>query len=53
MGFMQSQSLDISEIVSDTSTEPSPLSLDKDNDTEESRIECKMEAHFESNKRSL
>ena len=34
MGFMQYQSLDISEIVTETSTEPSSISLDKDNDTE-------------------
>ena len=37
MGFMQSQSLDISEIVTETSTEPSSISLDEDDDTEESR----------------
>ena len=31
MGFMQNQSLDISDIVSETSTEPSPIALeDKD-----------------------
>ena len=53
MGFMQSQSLDISEIVTETSTEPSSISLDEDNNTEESIIECKMEVHFESNERSL
>ena len=41
MGFMQSQSLDISEIVTETSTEPSSVSLDKDNDTEESRVEVR------------
>ena len=34
MGFMQSQPLDISEIVTETSTEPSSISLDKDDDTE-------------------
>ena len=28
MGFMQNQSLDISEIVTETSTEPSPLELE-------------------------
>ena len=37
MGFMQCQSLDISEIKTETSTEPSSISLDEDNDTEESR----------------
>ena len=35
MGFMQSQSLDISEIVTETSTEPSPILLEEDNDIEE------------------
>ena len=35
MGFMQSQSLDISEIVTKTSTEPSPILLGEDNDIEE------------------
>ena len=30
MGFMQNQSLDISEIITETSTEPSPISLDDD-----------------------
>ena len=34
MGFMQSQSLDISEIVTETSTEPSPILLEEDNDIE-------------------
>ena len=32
MGFMQSQSLDISEITTETSTEPSPIWLEEDND---------------------
>ena len=31
---MQNQSLDISEIVTETSTEPSPLSLEDDDDIE-------------------
>ena len=35
MGFMQSQSLDISEIMTETSTEASPILLEEDNDTEE------------------
>ena len=35
MGFMQSQSLDISEIVTETSTEPSPILLEEDNGIEE------------------
>ena len=34
MGFMQYQSLDISEITTETSTEPSPISLEEDNDIE-------------------
>ena len=46
MGFMQNQSLDISEIVTETSTEPSPISLEEDDDTEGS-IEQKEEASFE------
>ena len=35
MGFMQSQSLDISEIINETSAEPSPILLEEDNDIEE------------------
>ena len=35
MGFMQSQSLDISEIVIETSTEPSAILWEEDNDIEE------------------
>ena len=34
MGFMQNQSLDISKIVTETSTEPSPILLEEDNDME-------------------
>ena len=34
MGFIQNQSLDISEIVTETSTEPSPILLEEDNDIE-------------------
>ena len=34
MGFMQNQSLDISEIVTETSTEPPPILLQEDNDIE-------------------
>ena len=34
MGFMQNQSLDISEIVTETSTEPSHILLEEDNDIE-------------------
>ena len=32
MGFMQNQLLDISEIVTETSMEPSPILLEEDND---------------------
>ena len=35
MGFMQNQSLDISEIVTETFTEPSPILLEEDNEIEE------------------
>ena len=34
MGCMQNQSLDISEMVTETSTEPSPILLEEDNDIE-------------------
>ena len=34
MGFMQSKSLDISEIITETSKEPSPILLEEDNDIE-------------------
>ena len=34
MGFMQDQSLNISKIVTETSTEHSPISLEKDDDIE-------------------
>ena len=34
MGFMQNQSLDISEIITETSTESSPILLEEDNDIE-------------------
>ena len=34
MGFMQDQPLNISEIVDKTSTEPSPILLEEDDDTE-------------------
>ena len=34
MGFMQSQSLDISEITTETSIEPSPILLEEDNNIE-------------------
>ena len=53
MGFMQSQPLDISEIVTETSTEPSSISLDKDNDTEESKTKCEIETPFELNEKKF
>ena len=34
MGFLQNQSLDISEITTETSTEPSPIVIEEDNVTE-------------------
>ena len=34
MGFLQNQSLDISEIKTETSTEPSPIIIEEDNVTE-------------------
>ena len=37
MGFMQSQRLDILEIVTETSTEPSPISLEEGDDTGDSQ----------------
>ena len=50
MGFVQNQSLDISEIVTETSTEPSPIMLE-DNDKEvlqeqEGEVNIKMEKRF-------
>ena len=37
MGFLQSQSIDISEIRTETSTEPSPIGIGEDNDNEVSQ----------------
>ena len=53
MGFMQSQSLDISEIMTETSTEPSSISLEEDDDTEESRTECEIETPFGLNEKKF
>ena len=39
--------------MTETYTEPSSISLDEDNDTEESRVECKMEAPYESNEKKF
>ena len=52
MGFMQSQSLDISEIMTETSTEPSPILLEEGNDTEGSK-EQEKEAAFEYNEKKF
>ena len=53
MGFMQCQSLDISEIITETSTEPSSILLDENNDTEESRLRCEMEAPLGPNEKKF
>ena len=52
MGFMQSQSLDISEIMTEASTEPSPILLEEDNDIEEAEEE-KKETTFEYTKKKF
>ena len=52
MGFMQSQSLDISEIMTETSTESCPILLEEDNDTEGSK-EQKEETIFEHSEKKL
>ena len=53
MGFRQSQLLDISEIVTETSTEPSSISLEEDDDAAESRTECEIEAPFKLNEKKF
>ena len=52
MGFMQSQYLDISEIITVRPLEPSPILLEEDNDTEESR-EQKKQTAFEYNEKKF
>ena len=52
MGFIESQSFDISEIVTETSTETSPILLEEDNATEESK-EQKKETAFEYNEKKF
>ena len=47
-GFMQNQSLDISEIVTDTSMEPSPILLEGDNDIE--ALQGKVEERISESK---
>ena len=42
MGFLQSQSIDISEIRTETSTEPSPISIGEDNDISQDQEEKKF-----------
>ena len=43
VGFMQNQSLDISEIITETSTEPLPILLEENNDIEELKEQnCKI-----------
>ena len=50
MGFMQNQSLDISEIVTETSTEPSPIMLEDDDkevlQEQEGEVNIEMEKRF-------
>ena len=53
MGFMQCQSLDVSEIVTESSTEPSSVLLDKDNGTGESEIEHKIEVPLGPNEKKF
>ena len=53
MGFMQCQSLDVSEIVTESSTKLSSVLLDKDNDTGESRIEHKTEVPLGPNEKKF
>ena len=52
MGFMQSQTLDISENVTKTFTEPSSISLTEGNDTEDSQDLIK-ETALESNEKKF
>ena len=52
IGSMQSQSLDISEIVIETSTDPSPILLEEDKETEKSKEQMK-EAAFEYNEKKF
>ena len=52
MGFMQSQSLDISDIITETSTESSPILLEEDNYTEGSK-EQQEETIFEHSKKKF
>ena len=53
MGFMQDQSLNISEIVTETSIEPSPILLEDDNDDIEGLPEQKRKATSENRERKF
>ena len=52
MGFMQSQYLDISEIMTEVSMGPSPISLEEGDDTEDPQKQSKEDT-FETMKKSL
>ena len=49
MGFMQNQSLDISEIVTETSTEPSPIELED----EDKEVLQNGEVHMENTEKKF
>ena len=53
MGFMQDQSLNISEIVMETSTEPSPILLEEDNDDIEGLPEQKRKTTSENREKKF
>ena len=53
MDFMQCQSLDVSEILTESSTEPSSVLLDEDNDTGESEIQHKIEVPLGPNEKKF
>ena len=53
MGFMHCQSVDDSEIVIRTSTEPCSFILDEGYDTGESKIECEQEVSLGSNEKKF
>ena len=53
MGFMQCKSLDVSEIVTETSTEPSSIFFDEDDETGGSEIEHKTEVPLGPNEKKF
>ena len=53
IGFMQSQHLDIFEIMTELSTKPFSTSLEEDDDMEESKTEYKIKAPFELNEKKF